>query len=134
MSYPFPVSLLDIDRQPDKAPIVRAEAPGDGLSWVAEHRDALRAAVAEHGSVMVRGLDLHNARLGGGHRGFGGLGGGLHLLQLGPRLFEQSFLLQQLCLQLRSDKLGQGLILLDYIAEIDQDLSDIRSQFRMDWR
>jgi hypothetical protein len=61
MSYPFPVSLLDIDRQPGKAPIVRAEAPGDGLSWVAEHRDALRAAVAEHGSVMVRGLDLHNA-------------------------------------------------------------------------
>ena len=35
MSYPFPVSLLDIDRQPGKAPIVRAEAPGDGLSWVA---------------------------------------------------------------------------------------------------
>jgi alpha-ketoglutarate-dependent taurine dioxygenase len=61
MSYPFPVSLLEIDRQPGKAPIVRAEAPGDGLSWVAEHRDALRAAVAEHGSVVVRGLDLHNA-------------------------------------------------------------------------
>jgi alpha-ketoglutarate-dependent taurine dioxygenase len=61
MSYSLPVSLLDIDRQPGKAPIVLAETPGDVPSWAAEHKDALRAAVAEHGSVMVRGLELNNA-------------------------------------------------------------------------
>ncbi len=61
MSYPLPASLLDIDQQPDKPPILRAEAPGDAPSWAAEHRDALRAAVAEHGSVMVRGLGLRDA-------------------------------------------------------------------------
>jgi alpha-ketoglutarate-dependent taurine dioxygenase len=61
MSYPFAVSMLDIDRQPDKPPILLAEAPGDAPSWAAEHKDALRAAVAEHGSVMVRGLELRDA-------------------------------------------------------------------------
>ena len=61
MSYPAPVSLLGIDRQPDKAPLLLADAPGDGPSWAAQHKDALRAAVAEHGSVMVRGLGLRDA-------------------------------------------------------------------------
>jgi alpha-ketoglutarate-dependent taurine dioxygenase len=61
MSYPAPVSLLGIDRQPDRAPILLADAPGDGPSWAAAHKDALRAAVAEHGSVMVRGLELRDA-------------------------------------------------------------------------
>src|SRR5688500_18343444 len=42
-------------------PILRAEPTGDAPSWAAEHRDALRAAVAEHGSVRVRGLDLSDA-------------------------------------------------------------------------
>jgi alpha-ketoglutarate-dependent taurine dioxygenase len=53
--------MLDIDRQPDRPPMLLAEAPGDAPSWAAEHKDALRAAVAEHGSVLVRGLDLGNA-------------------------------------------------------------------------
>ena len=35
--------------------------PGDGPSWAAEHKDALRATVAEHGSVLVRGLGLRDA-------------------------------------------------------------------------
>jgi alpha-ketoglutarate-dependent taurine dioxygenase len=61
MSYPAPVSLLGIDQQPGKAPILLADAPGDGPRWAAAHKDALRAAVAEHGSVMVRGLDLRDA-------------------------------------------------------------------------
>jgi alpha-ketoglutarate-dependent taurine dioxygenase len=61
MSYPAQVSLLGIDRQPDKAPILLADAPGDGPSWAARHKDALRAAVAEHGSVLVRGLELRDA-------------------------------------------------------------------------
>jgi alpha-ketoglutarate-dependent taurine dioxygenase len=61
MSYPTPVSLLGIDRQPGKAPILLADAPGDGPSWAAQHKDALRGAVAEHGSVLVRGLGLRDA-------------------------------------------------------------------------
>ena len=61
MSYPAPVSLLGIDQQSGKAPILLADAPGDGPRWAAAHKDALRAAVAEHGSVMVRGLELRDA-------------------------------------------------------------------------
>lgn len=61
MSYPAPVSLLGIDRQPGKAPVLLAEAPGDGPNWAAQHKDALRAVVAEHGSVLVRGLELRGA-------------------------------------------------------------------------
>ena len=61
MSYPAPVSLLGIDQQPEKAPLLLADASGDGPSWAAEHRDALRAVVAEHGSVLVRGLGLRDA-------------------------------------------------------------------------
>lgn len=40
--------------------MVRADATGDAARWAAEHRGALRAAVAEHGSVLVRGLGLHD--------------------------------------------------------------------------
>jgi alpha-ketoglutarate-dependent taurine dioxygenase len=39
-------------------PIVQADAGGDPAGWAAEHRDALRAAVAEHGWARVRGLGL----------------------------------------------------------------------------
>jgi alpha-ketoglutarate-dependent taurine dioxygenase len=39
-------------------PIVRADAGADAQAWAAEHRDALRAAVAERGSLRVRGLAL----------------------------------------------------------------------------
>jgi alpha-ketoglutarate-dependent taurine dioxygenase len=41
--------------------IVQAEANGDAPSWAAEHRDALRAVLALHGSVRVRGLELRDA-------------------------------------------------------------------------
>ena len=51
-------ALLDIELQPGKPPILRAEATGDPSGWAGEHRDALRAVVAEHGSVLVRGLGL----------------------------------------------------------------------------
>ena len=40
-------------------PIVRADA-GDARAWAAEHRDALRAALAERGSLRVRGLALRD--------------------------------------------------------------------------
>ena len=55
------VSLLDVELERGKPPILRAEATGDAPGWAAEHRDALRALVAEHGAVLVRGLGLHSA-------------------------------------------------------------------------
>src|SRR5436190_10715788 len=60
MSSPAPTSLLDVDLQPGKPPMLRVEATGDAPRWAAEHRDALRAAVAEHGSLLVRGLGLRD--------------------------------------------------------------------------
>jgi len=61
MPSPSPASLLDVDLRPGKPPILRAEAAGDAPSWAAGHRDALLAVVAEHGSVLVRGLGLSGA-------------------------------------------------------------------------
>src|SRR5262249_31078308 len=46
---------------PGSVPLLRADAVGDGPSWAAAHRDALRAVVAEHGAVLVRGLGLRDA-------------------------------------------------------------------------
>ena len=54
-------SLLDVELQRGKPPILRAEATGDAAGWAAEHRDVLRAVVAEHGAVLVRGLGLRDA-------------------------------------------------------------------------
>lgn len=61
MSSLSTASLVDVEREPGKLPLLRAETTGDALSWAAEHRDALRAVVAEHGSVLVRGLGLRDA-------------------------------------------------------------------------
>ncbi|MET8330239.1 TauD/TfdA family dioxygenase [Streptomyces sp. NPDC005181] len=61
MSSLSTASLVDVAREPGKPPLLRAEANGDALSWAAGHRDALRAVVAEHGSVLVRGLGLRDA-------------------------------------------------------------------------
>ena len=52
-------ALLDLELQSGKPPILRAS--GDAPGWAAEYGDALRAALAEHGVVLVRGLDLHDA-------------------------------------------------------------------------
>ena len=61
MSTSSPISLLDLDLQPAKPPMLRLETNGDAPQWVAEHRNALRAAVAQHGSLLVRGLGLRDA-------------------------------------------------------------------------
>ncbi|MEV7234975.1 TauD/TfdA family dioxygenase [Streptomyces sp. NPDC051020] len=61
MSSLSTASPVDVELVPGKPPLLRAGATGDALSWVAEHRDALRAVVAEHGSVLVRGLGLRDA-------------------------------------------------------------------------
>jgi len=61
MSSSSSASVLEVARQPGKPPMLRVEAGGDALVWAAEHRDALRAAVTEHGSLLVRGLGLSDA-------------------------------------------------------------------------
>ena len=61
MSHPSPASPVDVDLDAGKPPLLRASATGDAPSWAAEHREALRAVVAEHGSVLVRGLELRDA-------------------------------------------------------------------------
>src|SRR5438046_7194233 len=60
MSSSSPTSLLDVDLRPGKPPMLRVEATGDAPRWAAEHRDALRTLVAEHGSLLVRGLGLRD--------------------------------------------------------------------------
>src|SRR5213594_3362621 len=61
MSTPSPTSLLRVDPRPGKPPMLQAEAAGDAPRWAADHRAALRAVLAEHGSLLVRGLGLRDA-------------------------------------------------------------------------
>ena len=56
-----PTLLLNVEVRPGKPPLLRVEAPGDAPGWAAEQRDALRALVAEHGSLLIRGLQLRDA-------------------------------------------------------------------------
>ena len=57
MSHSSWVPLLDMDLQPGRPPVVCAGLGGDSAeAWAGAHREALRAAVAEHGCVLVRGL------------------------------------------------------------------------------
>jgi alpha-ketoglutarate-dependent taurine dioxygenase len=60
MSHSSLASLMDVELQPGKPPVVRAETGGDAANWAAGHRNALRAVVAEHGSVLIRGLGLRD--------------------------------------------------------------------------
>jgi alpha-ketoglutarate-dependent taurine dioxygenase len=61
MTDSFSTSLPNVDLQPGKPPILRVEATGDAARWAAQHRNALRASIAEHGSLLVRGLGLRDA-------------------------------------------------------------------------
>jgi alpha-ketoglutarate-dependent taurine dioxygenase len=60
MSSSSATSLLNVDVRPGKPPMLRVDAPDDAPRWAAEHRDALRAAVVQHGSFLVRGLGLRD--------------------------------------------------------------------------
>jgi hypothetical protein len=61
MTHPAAATGLNVELAHGKPPILRAEAGGDAARWAAEHRDALRASVTEHGSLLVRGLGLRDA-------------------------------------------------------------------------
>ncbi|MGW5974129.1 TauD/TfdA family dioxygenase [Streptomyces sp. NPDC055186] len=59
MSFISPASLLDeVELRPGRPPVLRAGSTGDAPRWAAEHREALRAVVAEHGCLLIRGLGL----------------------------------------------------------------------------
>src|SRR6266511_5183293 len=60
MSSSSSTSLLNVDVQRGKPPMLRVNATDEAPRWAAEHRDALRAAVTEHGSLLVRGLGLRD--------------------------------------------------------------------------
>jgi alpha-ketoglutarate-dependent taurine dioxygenase len=59
MPFSSPTSLLNVELPPGAPPMLRVETT-DAPRWAAEHRDALRAAVLEHGSLVVRGLGLRD--------------------------------------------------------------------------
>lgn len=51
---------LDVERQPGRPPMLRAEGSTGAVEWIAAYRAPLRSLVATHGSVLVRGLPLHD--------------------------------------------------------------------------
>jgi alpha-ketoglutarate-dependent taurine dioxygenase len=55
-----PTSSLNVEVRPGRPPMLRLDATDDAPRWAAEHRDELRAAVVEHGSLLVRGLRLRD--------------------------------------------------------------------------
>ena len=55
------ITSLDVEVRPGTLPLVRVDGKVNAAKWVGEHRDALRGAVAEHGSLLVRGLGLRDA-------------------------------------------------------------------------
>ena len=61
MSNSSTASPPDVDLQPGKPPMLQAEISGDAPSWADDNRDGLRATVAEHGSILIRGLGLRDA-------------------------------------------------------------------------
>ncbi|MDX3755485.1 TauD/TfdA family dioxygenase [Streptomyces mirabilis] len=61
MSSTSTASMVDVELQPGRPPLLRAEVTGGAAGWAAAHRDALRAVVAEHGCVLIRGLGLRDA-------------------------------------------------------------------------
>ena len=60
MSSPTPRIQFDVERQAGRAPLLIVENGHDPVLWAEENREALRAAVDEHGAVLVRGLGLRD--------------------------------------------------------------------------
>ena len=56
-------SLPDVARPAGGLPLLRVDVVvGEAARWAAEHRDTLRAFVATHGALLVRGLGLGELR------------------------------------------------------------------------
>ncbi|MFF8943454.1 TauD/TfdA family dioxygenase [Streptomyces sp. NPDC014864] len=75
MSFSSPASLLEVELEPDRPPVLHVDPPEDAPRWAAEHREGLRARVAEHGALLVRGLQVREPASAGAV--FAGLAGGL---------------------------------------------------------
>jgi hypothetical protein len=56
-----PSAPLNTELEPGNPPLLRVDDAGDATEWVSEHRETLRAFVAEHGSLLIRGLGLRDA-------------------------------------------------------------------------
>jgi alpha-ketoglutarate-dependent taurine dioxygenase len=54
-------SVLDVEVQPGRPAVLQVDAAGDPPGWATGHRDAVRAAMEEHGALLVRGLGLRDA-------------------------------------------------------------------------
>jgi len=54
-----PSSRLNVELRSGKPPNLRVDTD-DAPRWAAQHRDAVRAAVVEHGSLLVRGVRLRD--------------------------------------------------------------------------
>lgn len=67
-----------LELRPAKPPLLRVAGAEDPILWAAEQREALRAAVLEHGSLLVRGLGLRDPA-----------GAGAVLRQLGRPMIER---------------------------------------------
>jgi len=52
--------LRDVKLQPGQLPMLHVDAAGGTARWAAEHRGALRAGVADHGALLLRGLGLRD--------------------------------------------------------------------------
>ncbi|MEU6665327.1 TauD/TfdA family dioxygenase [Streptomyces sp. NPDC046727] len=66
---------FDVELPPGRPAMLRVDPPDDAARWAAEHREALRAQVTEHGALLVRGLGLRDAEQVGAV--FARLSGGL---------------------------------------------------------
>ena len=64
MSSSFSTPLLDVEPRPSGPPMLVVDPDGAALDWAGGHRDAVRTAVAEHGSLLVRGLGLDRSNAG----------------------------------------------------------------------
>jgi alpha-ketoglutarate-dependent taurine dioxygenase len=51
---------LDVELRPGRTPLLQVTPTADAPGWAAQHRDGLRAAVLQHGAVLVRGLGLRD--------------------------------------------------------------------------
>src|SRR5437667_12589009 len=53
MTYSSPTSLLNVDLQPGKPPVLRTEAAGDAARWAAEHRNSDRKSTRLNSSHIT---------------------------------------------------------------------------------
>lgn len=60
MSNPTNTALLKVDLNPGRPAMMLVETPEDLRAWAADHSEALRSLILDHGSIHIRGLRLAN--------------------------------------------------------------------------